>query len=110
MSFPESGPRDGDNGLVSLHVAICYPTPIECNKPHATSATVPRETVVVEKLLGALRTGPFGQDTSSYVPITIALVEVPPFELCRVLQAGAIVLCVWPSFLGQAQCQYGGGA
>ena len=39
-------------------VALYYPIPSECNKPHATSATMPGETAMVKRLLGALRTGP----------------------------------------------------
>ena len=39
-------------------VAVYYPIPSECNNPHATSATVPGETAMVKRLLGALRTGP----------------------------------------------------
>ena len=35
-----------------------YRIPSEGNKPHATSATVPGETVMVKRLLGAVRTDP----------------------------------------------------
>ena len=39
-------------------VALYYPITSKRNKPHATSATVPGETAMVKRLLGALRTGP----------------------------------------------------
>ena len=39
-------------------VALYYPISSEGNKLHATSATVPGETAMVKRLLGALRTGP----------------------------------------------------
>ena len=39
-------------------IALYYPIPSEGNEPHATSATVPGESAMVKRLLGALRTGP----------------------------------------------------
>ena len=46
-------------------VVLYYPTPSERNKPHATSATVPGETAMVERLLGALRAGPAAPASTS---------------------------------------------
>ena len=62
-------------------VALYYPIPSERNKPHATSATVPGETAMVKRLLGALRTGPDATEVRGERFVSSAHLSVACFQV-----------------------------